>query len=312
MKLSNIQIILLAVIVFLAMLACLPIALIGLDTVPSRAQATQNAQATQLAATLQAYMTQIAVTPTALPATPTATSLPPTPAPTFTATPVTFCNQIQFVGDVSFPDGSVLTPGETFTKIWRLKNTGTCAWTTDTRLVFINGAQMGGPSVAALPGYVGPGQTVDISVSLIAPSLPGHYTGYWLLRAPDGTQYGSGPRAQNAFFVDINVRDELQHGTVTGSFCYPSEFNPPLILYFENATTAELTQFSIPENHMTFSVLLPNGVYYAYAWAPNYNLEGAYVNNSDRSMKTLVVRGGQTTDGIAICDWDTVHHRRGQ
>ena len=43
---------------------------------------------------------------------------------------------------------------------------------------------------------------------------------------------------------------------------------------------------------------------------PADNLEGAYVN-PDRTMKTFVVKGGQTTSGINICDWDVNHHGRG-
>jgi hypothetical protein len=313
MKPTKTQLILIAVIVFLAMLACLPIALIGLE---GRPQSTQDAQATQMAATLQAIMTQYAITPTPTvptqtPIPPTATSVPPTFTPVFTATPLSYCGWIQFIKDISVPDGSAFAPGETFTKTWRLKNIGTCAWTSETKLVFINGSQLDGPSAAALPGYVGPGQTVDVSVTLTAPSESGHYTGYWMLRGADGSLFGTGARAQNAFFVDILVKERLGHGTVTGSFCYPSEFNPPLILYFERAGTNELLQFSIPEAQPNFSVLLPKGTYYAYAWAPGYNLEGAYVN-ADRTMKTLVVRGGTTTEGIAICDWDVSHHSRGQ
>jgi hypothetical protein len=62
---------------------------------------------------------------------------------------------------------------------------------------------------------------------------------------------------------------------------------------------------------MTFSVLLPNGTYYAYAWAPGFNLEGAYVNG-DGTLKAFVVEGGQTTSGIRICDWRVDHHERPQ
>lgn len=313
MKLNSLQIIIIAGIVFLAMLACLPIALIGIESGPAAARATQQAQATQLAATLQAFVTQNAVTATPpatqTPIPPSATSIPPTA--TLTATPVSYCGWIQFINDVSVPDGSSFSPGESFTKIWRLKNIGTCAWTPDTKLVFVNGAQLGGPVAASLPGYVAPGQTVDVAVTLTAPEEPGHYVGYWMLRSSEGTLFGTGANARNAFFVDIKVRRGLPHAEVKGTFRYPSEFNPPLTLYFENAVTHEVIQFSIPENQNSYSVLLPNGTFYAYAWAPGYNLEGAYVN-SDRTLKTFEVRGGTTTEGIDITDWDVNHHGRGQ
>jgi hypothetical protein len=301
-------------ILFLAMIACVPIALIA--AYPPR---SSDLPATQAAATVQAILTQNAAaqpspTATQTPLPPTAlppTSIPATNTPLPTFTPITYCDWVEFVKDVSFPDGTVLVPGETFTKIWRLKNRGTCAWTPEYKLVFTSGAQLSGPTVVSLPGYVAPGQTVDVSVTLTAPDTNGHYTGYWMLRNPTGSLFGAGPQANTAFYVDIKTREILPHGTVTGNFYYPSEFNPPLILYFENVGTGEIIQFSIPENNMSFSVLLPNGRYYAYAWAPNYNLEGAYIN-PDLTMKTLVVKGGQITSGINISDWSVYPHGRGQ
>jgi hypothetical protein len=297
-------------IILLAMMACLPIAVFGLAYQPA-----QEVPATQFAATVQAMVAQNAaatpIPPTQTPPAPTATSIPPTNAPPATSTPLSYCYWVEFVKDVTVPDGSVFAPGESFTKTWRLRNRGTCAWDTDTMLVLTSGAQMNGPVVVALPGYVGPGQTVDVSVFLTTPGTPGHYVGYWMLRSPSGALFGTGNKADTAFYVDIISKEGLPHGTVTGNFCYPSEYNPPLILYFEKAGTSELIQFSIAEKQPNFSVLLPNGIYYAYAWAPNYNLEGAYVN-PDRTMRTLVVRGGETTSGIGICDWDAAHHSRGQ
>lgn len=298
-------------ILFLAMMACVPIALIT-----AYSPGPSTAPATQIAATVEAMLTQTAnaqpsptATQTPLPPTPIVVPVTNTAVPT--STPVSYCDWIEFVKDVSVPDGSTFAPGESFTKIWRLKNRGTCAWTPDYKMVFTSGAQMSGPTVISLPGYVAPGQTVDVAVTLTAPSVPGRYVGYWMLRNPSGALFGYGNKADTAFYVDITSKENLPHGTVTGRFCYPSEFNPQLILYFENAVTGEVIQFSIPESNPTFNVLLPNGAYYAYAWAPNYNLEGAYVN-PDRSMKTFVVKGGQTTSGINICDWDVNHHGRGQ
>jgi hypothetical protein len=103
--------------------------------------------------------------------------------------------------------------------------------------------------------------------------------------------------------------NELPHGTVTGEIGYPSEFNPPMTLYFERIDNGAIIQFSIPENHMNYSVLLPIGSYYVYAWAPNYNLEGAYVSD-DGKLKAFVVHGGQTTSGIRITDWRPERHSR--
>jgi hypothetical protein len=310
MKLTTNSILIFFGVLVLGLMACFPITLLTLPLIGSAQSSTPDT-----AATVQAMvsMTTVALTqtaPTQTPVPPTATAVLPTNTPAPTA--VSYCDWVSFVKDVTVPDGASFEPGETFTKTWRLKNRGTCAWTSDYMLVYTGGNQMGGTSAVRLPGYVAPGQTVDVSVTLTAPDTAGKYTGYWTLRNPSGALFGYGDKADKAFYVDIRVRNrELPYGTVAGNICYPSDFNPPMTLYFEKAGTNELIQFAIPENHPAYSVLLPNGKYYAWAFAPNYNLEGAYVH-SNRTMKSFYVYGGQTTSGINICDWDVYSHGRGE
>jgi hypothetical protein len=136
------------------------------------------------------------------------TPIPPTPrpvVPTPTATPQP-CNLATFVKDVSIPDGTLLDPSDDFTKTWRLKNVGSCTWTTDYDLVFRSGDQMDGKNAIALTKSVKPGETVDLSVSLTAPDDSGEYTGYWALRDGNGRIFGIGPNGDKAFWVNIEVR----------------------------------------------------------------------------------------------------------
>jgi hypothetical protein len=98
---------------------------------------------------------------------------------------------------------------------------------------------------------------------------------------------------------------------VTGSLCYPSEFNLPMTLYFEKIGTSETIQFSIAEAQNTYSVLLPNGSYYVYAWAPGYNLEGAYADPNTNLMIPIQVYGGETIKSIDLCNWSPNPHGRG-
>jgi hypothetical protein len=166
-----------------------------------------NAVRTQAAETLEAMLTQSAgITPV-----PTHTpdlSLPTT-TPTTTASPTqlpstqSYCDRVAFVKDVSIPDGTLLSPGSSFIKTWRLKNQGTCAWTSAYALIFASGHHMSGPVSVTLPGTVYPGETIDISVSLTAPATEGHYTGYWMLRNASGVNFGYGDQANKAFYVDI-------------------------------------------------------------------------------------------------------------
>ena len=82
---------------------------------------------------------------------------------------------------MTIPDGTKFAPGDTFTKTWRLKNTGSCDWNNDYDLVFDDGDKMDGADVVGLSiGTVEPGETVDISVDLKAPAAVGDYRGEWL------------------------------------------------------------------------------------------------------------------------------------
>lgn len=317
MKITTNSILVFFGIVGFAIMACLPISIFAMPLIGPNQPADVDSAATLqvIVAQTLAATTQIAPSPTptlslpgytAVPA--TNTSVPATRTPLPTA--VTYCDWVMFLKDVTIPDGTQMGPGEVFTKTWRLQNRGTCTWTSDYMLVYTSGDTMGGTTAVRLPGRVAPGQTVDVSVTLTAPNSTGHYVGYWMLRNPSGTLFGYGNSAEKAFYVDIKVtRESLPHGTVRGSLCYPSEFNPPMTLYFENVGTGETIQFSIVENQNVYSALLPNGTYYVWAWAPGYNLEGAYTD-SGGLMKTFTVRGGETTSNINLCDWSPYPHGR--
>jgi hypothetical protein len=304
-------------IIAFGIMACFPMTMLTLPLLRSDGSPADDPAATLqviVAQTLQA-ITQNAPTPTSVPLTatpppPTVTPVPPTNTPPPTATAVSYCDWVTFVKDVSIPDGTKLSAGDTFTKTWRLTNRGTCTWTPDYMLVFVSGDAMGGTTSVRLPGYVSPGQSLDVSVTLTAPNRRGPHIGYWMLRNTSGLVFGFGESANQAFYVDIYVED-LPHGEGAGNFHYPSEFNPPLTLYFENAVNGNVIQFSIPESSPTYKVLLPAGTYYAYAWAPGYNLQGAYVFEN-LTMKPFVVKAGQTLYEINLTDWSPYPHSRGQ
>lgn len=127
--------------------------------------------------------------------------------PTITPPPtrIVACDRAAFVADVSVPDGTPFSPGFQFTKIWRLRNAGTCTWTTSYSLVFYRGEQMGGPYSVNIPTTVSPGQTVDVAVGLVAPRLPGSYRGDWILKNASGASFGVGANGTNPIWITINV-----------------------------------------------------------------------------------------------------------
>jgi len=174
--------------------------------------ATLNALYTAAAQTLEGMSTQAAITAQFSP-TPTlsiATASPiilasSTAVPPLSPAPVSRCDAAAFVSDVTYPDGSTVTVGGAFTKIWRLKNIGTCTWTPSYALIYVSGERFSAASAVSLPTNVGPGQTVDVAINLTAPGQSGRYRGFWKLRNASNVLFGIGPAADSNFYVDVNV-----------------------------------------------------------------------------------------------------------
>ncbi|HXD11273.1 MAG TPA: NBR1-Ig-like domain-containing protein [Anaerolineales bacterium] len=153
----------------------------------------------------------VIVRPGIVPPPVTVTGTPPTSTPTSTPGPITVtvppstCDKAQFIADVNIPDGTVLQPGAQFTKTWRLKNVGTCAWAKDTyQLVYVSGEKMG-PTYAPFVENVPVGQTVNVSINLVAPSAAGSYRSYWMFKNASGALFGLGAQGNKPWWVDIKV-----------------------------------------------------------------------------------------------------------
>jgi hypothetical protein len=86
-----------------------------------------------------------------------------------------------------------------------LKNAGTCTWTTSYAIVFVSGERFQAPAAISMPGTVAPGQTIDIAINLVSPTLDGRYRGNWKLRNASGVLFGVGSSADSNFYVDVNV-----------------------------------------------------------------------------------------------------------
>ena len=179
-----------------------------------------NADATIIAETSAAVFTKAAETaaaagPSATPviaSEPTITPVPtntlfPTQGPTATKTPIP-CNRATFVKDVTIPDNTSMAAGATFTKTWRLKNSGSCSWDSGYILLFDSGEQMNAPATATITsGSIAPGDTIDISVDLTAPASPGTYQGNFKLRSPNNIVFGINADGQGPFWVKVVVAE---------------------------------------------------------------------------------------------------------
>lgn len=95
-----------------------------------------------------------------------------------------------FISDVTVPDGQVMPPNNSFTKIWRLKNNGTSTWNSGYRLVFQSGYKMNALNEVMLNQNVTPGATIDIAVSMTSPNIEGTYKGNWKMKNASGGIFG--------------------------------------------------------------------------------------------------------------------------
>lgn len=164
---------------------------------------------TAAAQTVEAVLSATPITgdaSTATSAVPATITLIPSPIVTSTlgATATPNCPLAEFVADVTIPDGTVITSGQTFNKKWRLKNIGACAWS-GYSLVFDSGESMNGPATKAI-GTVNPGQEIDLDVDLKAPNTAGTYRGYWRLVTNSNVLVPIVKGYQGrAFYVEIKV-----------------------------------------------------------------------------------------------------------
>jgi hypothetical protein len=173
-----------------------------------------NAVFTQVAGTLAMEYTQTALAmplPTDTPE-PTLTPLETptlqpaivtTPIPTITPTyggvaplylnPATAygCYNAALVSDVTIPSGTKFKPGDSFTKTWRLINTGTCDWTADFKITYVGG-NLFGSDTTKIRQRVAVGNTGDISLDMVAPSgSSGTVVSNWQMATDDGNLFGS-------------------------------------------------------------------------------------------------------------------------
>lgn len=116
----------------------------------------------------------------------------------------------EFIADITVPDGSVFAPGETFRKVWRLKNTGTCTWDRSYKVISSGSFHMGGRQSVYLNETVEPGETADIGMELTAPVVYGNFKSEYMLEDGNGSRFGiTGPRTKKEmpFWLKLKVED---------------------------------------------------------------------------------------------------------
>jgi Ig-like domain from next to BRCA1 gene len=146
------------------------------------------------------YPTVIYPSPTIAYFYPTLGTITPFLTPTVTGTVLTptidpdtlasGCNNLEFIRDVTVPDGTVFAPKEDFVKTWKVANIGTCKWEYQYEIVLISGSGFNAKTTK-LNRVVEAGNWTEISLGMGAPKNPGDYTSDWRLADSNGIQFGS-------------------------------------------------------------------------------------------------------------------------
>ena len=124
--------------------------------------------------------------------------------------PTATCYGLTFIKDVTIPDNTIMALGQSFTKTWLAKNSGTCAWEAGSKFAFVSGDAMGGVTLV-LDNAVNPGTEKELSIAMKAPSKTGQVRGTWRMSTAGGIFFG------DEMFVLINLRNVTPSVTRTAT-----------------------------------------------------------------------------------------------
>ncbi len=120
------------------------------------------------------------------------TAAAPTAAATRPLSQQASCDNFTFT-DKNYPDGSQVPGGSSFVKTWTFTNLGPCTWNKNYRLIYgweTPGSGWEGVGPVYLSKVVNPGDTVDISVTLKAPTKATGYAAWFRLQNDKGYNFG--------------------------------------------------------------------------------------------------------------------------
>eukprot|EP01034_Spumella_vulgaris_P025417 gene25417-31875_t len=109
--------------------------------------------------------------------------------------------RLRFLRDLSFPDGTVLTPGTVFVKRWLVRNDGDTTWPAGIQLMHQDGDILCGDPFLQLPVDIAlpaNGET-ELSIELTAPQMEGRYVSYFTMVTKENQKFG------HRLWVDILV-----------------------------------------------------------------------------------------------------------
>jgi len=110
-------------------------------------------------------------------------------------------NQLKFVEDLTVPDGTEMEPGQSFSKRWLVKNSGSCNWDRSYSLQLISGLALSADKIQALYPARQATEAV-LEITFTAPDNPGRYNSWWQAYDPDGDRFG------DPVYLEISVTSD--------------------------------------------------------------------------------------------------------
>jgi next-to-BRCA1 protein 1 len=126
---------------------------------------------------------------------------------------------------VTLEDGVVISAGQSYTKIWRVRNDGAGAWPEGCVFQFTEGDRLGAPDRIAV-GSVAPGACAELVVELNIPETaePRRHVGYWQMADPRGQRFG------DRLWVDVTLTPKDVVPSVPAPVQVPAEPKKPEVI----------------------------------------------------------------------------------
>ncbi|MFN2118432.1 MAG: NBR1-Ig-like domain-containing protein [Candidatus Promineifilaceae bacterium] len=220
-------------------------------------------------------------------------------------------NDAEFVEDISIPDYTVVERDDTFVKIWRVRNTGTCTWTPTYKSNFSQGNPLEWQAMA-IAEIVPPGEETEVSVSVQSPDIPGIYQTWWQLSDEQGQNFGD--RLGVLFEAPKPATDIPGYGVIEGDINYPAAGNPAIDIYFLNIENNERYSMRTEQGWTRFSNAVPIGTYHVFGRVVGDSSDsgggfteavicGLHAGCNDHDLVDVLVQEGRANHDVNLFDW---------
>jgi hypothetical protein len=220
-------------------------------------------------------------------------------------------NDVVFLRDVSIPDYTVIERGDTFVKIWRIRNSGTCTLTPAYRVSFSQGNPL---EWQALPitDIVPPGEETEVSITVQSPDYPSIYQAWWQVADENDEKFGD--MLALRFEAPEPATDIPGYGVIEGHINYPANGNPAVEIYFQPVDGGEQQMMQTEKGWTEYSKSVPAGTYYVFARVQGDTSEsgggytqavmcGLQANCDDHALLEVVVEEGRARRDVNLSDW---------